>query len=266
MSNVTALGIGDLLITCNLIKNKLLSVPVIINENYFLNNSTFPNPKNAIDFRLKLIGEIIKYNNLQKDSFFVKKVINYRLDQHLDLMKKLSSFSLNLNFNTKEINEPYIIFHTKCRFLHELISDTNINIIKLREFYKNFKSKYKIIILGEQNMINTKEANFHGIKTIYDELLLLKNNNDIIDLTRNVIYNDLDYDNYLKDVSIIHHANYNIHFGLGGQFVSSLTFGNIHTINFIPDILTNMVNIRSDTFFNNIDNYMKFINNSCSAI
>ena len=64
-------------------------------------------------------------------------------------------------------------------------------------------------------MVNTKEANYHGIKTIYDELLLLKNNNDIIDLTRNVIYNDLDYDNYLKDVSIIHHANYNIHFGLG---------------------------------------------------
>jgi len=265
MSNVTALGIGDLLITCNLIKNKLLSVPVIINVNYFLSNSTYPNPKNAFDFRLKLLRKIIEYNNLPKNSFILKKVNHLALDGHLALIKKLNSFSLNLNFDIKEINEPYIIFHTKCRFLHELKDDTNINIIKLMNFYKNFISKYKIIILGEKKMVNTKEANYQGIKTIYDELLLLKNNNDVIDLTKNSIYNNLDYDNYLKDISIIHHANYNIHFGLGGQFVSSLTFGN-NIINYIPDKLTDMINIRSDTIFNNIDNYMKFINNSCSAI
>ena len=265
MSNVTALGIGDLLITCALIKNKLLSVPVIINENYFLNNSIYTNPKNAFDFRLKMIGEIIKYNNLPKDSFLVKKVGNRWLDQHLELIKKLRYFSLNLNFSTNEIKEPYIIFHTKCRFLGSLKNQTDENINKLKNFYKEFRTKYKVIILGERRMVETDESNYHGIKTIYNELLLLKRNNNVIDLSKEEIYNNLNYDDFLKDVSMIHHASYNIHFGLGGQFVSSLVFGD-SIINYIPRELQEMINITGNNLFNNIDNYINFINNSCSAI
>jgi hypothetical protein len=265
MPNATALGIGDILITCALIKHNLLSIPVIINENYFLTKATYPNPKNAIDFRVKLINEIIKYNDMSKDSFIIKRMNNLYLDQHLALLKTFSSFSLNLNFNKKEINEPYIIFHTKCRFLGSLREQTDNNIIILKKFYKEFQSKYKLIILGERKMVETPETIFHGIKTIYNELLLLKENNDVIDLSTESIYNNLNYDNYLKDISIIHHANYNIHFGINGQFASSLAFSN-NVITFIPDELVKLTNFTSDTFFNNIDNYMNFINNSCSAI
>jgi len=79
--------------------------------------------------------------------------------------------------------------------------------------------------MGEQIFPTTEEVLWHGITTIYDELLELKNNNDVLDVSIKNIYNNLDYDNYKNDVNLIKNAKTNILVGCGGQFCTCLLFG-----------------------------------------
>ena len=81
--------------------------------------------------------------------------------------------------------------------------------------------------MGEQKFKQTTESNIQGITTIYPELLKLYNynSNKILDLTREYIYNELNYAQYKNDVFLMHQAKYNICYGQGGQLCSSLLFG-----------------------------------------
>lgn len=100
--------------------------------------------------------------------------------------------------------------------------------------------------MGEREFPKTPEGENDNITTIYDELLLLKKlNSNIIDLTIPIIYNNLNYENYKNDLSLINKANYNVCFGQGGQLCSSLIFGK--TIFFNP--------IEEINFFKNINLY-----------
>jgi hypothetical protein len=96
----------------------------------------------------------------------------------------------------------------------------------LKEFCNNYKSKYQIVLLGERTFPSTYEGNIDGIRTIYNELINLNNNNQIIDLTKDSIYNNLNFNEYLVDMKIINNARLNVIFGCGGQFCNSLFFGN----------------------------------------
>jgi hypothetical protein len=79
--------------------------------------------------------------------------------------------------------------------------------------------------MGERTYPTTEEVIQHGITTIYTELLDLSSNNTIQDMTVDNIHNNLSYERYKKDISIISNAKYNICFGLGGQLCTSLIFG-----------------------------------------
>jgi hypothetical protein len=70
------------------------------------------------------------------------------------------------------------------------------------------------------------ETNYHKISTIYNELLKLKTNNNVLDLSIDNIYDNLDFDNYCKDISLIYNAKTNILCGHGGQYCNSIMFGN----------------------------------------
>ena len=220
-----ATGIGDILFRILCIKNGLIAPPFNINLSYFTKSYYMSNPFNQLEFRISLINDLLKDNNMPINT------VNYVYSQNYDInsyfpYEHIRNFRLNLNCNLNDnrvIGEEYVIFHTKCRFT----GNFNYAALKhnLKIFCSNFKSKYKIIIMGERLFPITEEVLVHGITTVYEELLGLKNNNDVLDLSIQNIYNNLDYNNYKNDVKLIQNAKTNILVGCGGQFSTCLLFG-----------------------------------------
>ena len=78
------------------------------------------------------------------------------------------------------------------------------------------------------------------MSTIYDEIMLLKINNKVIDLSVDEIYNCPDINQFENDISIINHAKLNIGVGLGGQFCMNLAFSN-KSIYYVPKNIHNEI-------------------------
>ena len=237
--NIIHLGLGDILISSKLYQTKLISAPIYINLNVFkpTNNQGFPNPLNALEFRLNLIKIIHPH-----DYHEVFKLVDTQTKtcSNAEMASQLHSLKLEIPEFHKQLTLPekYIVFHTKCRFTKGF----NYTDLKthMKEFCRKYKTDYKIILLGERSFENNSwEAPIHGITTIYNELKELESNNDVLDLTKEEIYNSLDIHNYMHDVNIIKHATYNIHVGHGGQLCASLHFGDHEIINLIIPILMN---------------------------
>jgi hypothetical protein len=53
----------------------------------------------------------------------------------------------------------------------------------------------------------------------------LTKNNEVIDLSIDCIYSNLNYESYKKDIAIMMRAKCNISFGLGGALCTALCFG-----------------------------------------
>ena len=137
-------------------------------------------------------------------------MINYKFNNsYLFDQYKFNNFYENTFGN-------YIIIHTKARFDYLSSKFNNEIINKLIPFFSSFKSKYKILLLGEKYVEQNYEAKVHNIISIYNNLLLLKNNNELIDLTYDKLYSGNEYNDFEKDLFIINNAKYNIGFGYGG--------------------------------------------------
>jgi hypothetical protein len=263
-----ATGIGDILLRLLCIKNKLITKKFYINLNYFTKPYYNMDPINMIEFRIKLIIDIVKYNDIPYEMIEFVFSQNYSLNQGLPY-ELIENYNLNFD-NTNEnieLNEnvklnEYIIFHTKCRHT----KNENYPLLKnnIKQFCANNKSKYKIIILGERVFPHTEEVDIHGITTVYDELLELKNNNDIIDKSIENIYSNLDYNNYKIDIKLIQNAKYNICFGLGGQLCTSTIFGQ-STIVYckINDNLNTNSFKKNNFYFTNITDFFNIIKEKC---
>jgi len=213
-------GIGDLLLASLIIKNGIVS-KVFFNISIYVDNVySFENIYDKFYFKIKLINDIF---NKEDIIFYYDKKVKYT-EWH-NKTNKIQKFDLlnNCFKFERKLNEKYIVFHTKCRFMKGFNYDELKN--NLNFFFKNYDSNYTIVLLGEREFPETFEKNIHGICTIYNELLELKNNNKVIDLTIQNIYNNLDYENYKKDLAIIANAELNIGVGHGGQFVNSIVFG-----------------------------------------
>jgi hypothetical protein len=263
----TALGIGDLLLMINLLKYNLIKAPVYINLYYFKDN-TYPNPLNALEFRIKLMEYICRINEIDYSNIIYIYDNDLDLNQHKNVLRNLTNVRLKLdwdnisieNINKNQLlNKEYIVFHTKCRFLNGY--DYNLLKKRLANFFNNYKSKYTIVLLGEKEFAETYEVRAHGITTIYKELLLLNRNNTIIDLTKDDIYNNLNFDEYLVDMKIINNAKYNICVGCGGQFCNTLFFGN-NSIVLWDNILNcyQINNLPNLNMYNNIDMFIQKLN------
>jgi hypothetical protein len=215
-------GIGDLLLASLCIKNNLFDKKILFNIYIYINNiCDIINNYDSFLFKIKLLNKIINNNEI---FFYYNKNVNYttwpnkiKLITNYNLLKHIINIPV-------ELNQKYIIFHTKCRFYKKFNYKNMKN--QLYNFFKNYKTNYKIYLLGEKNMSINYESKVHKITTIYDELKLLKNNNNVIDLTKDNIYDNLDFDNYLNDIQLINEAYCNIGVGCGGQFVSSIIFSN----------------------------------------
>lgn len=218
-----ATGIGDILLRIMCMKNKLINTPFNINLTYFTTPYYDCDPINQLEFRLRLITDLLHFNNIPKEMINFIFSNNLYLNQHFPY-KAINNFHLNIGFDGVNTNtEEYIIFHTKCR--HTSRENYTLLKQKIKTFCSNFKTSYKIIIMGERLFPRTYEVDVHGITTVYTELLELKNNNNIVDVTSEMIYTNLNYDNYKNDVKLITSAKCNICFGQGGQLCTSLIFG-----------------------------------------
>ena len=269
-----AMGIGDILFRFSCINHKFIQKKFVINlwyfSNYFIDGHFYyENPLNQLEFRIKLINDIVN-NNTNLSLNDVIYVYNYPLE---DINQKLpyesmNKFYLELGKNDKQQEEEeYIIFHTKCR--HNKTEDYGYLKERLRLFFRNFISKYKVYIMGEQDFPDTLEniSCQHGITTVYKELLEIKNNNpNVQDITLKELYNNLDYENYKKDVMLIKNAKYNICFGQGGQLCSSIILGKSSIFYYkIQNIHLNKTSLQCNVHYycDTIDSFLNTINEKC---
>jgi hypothetical protein len=88
--------------------------------------------------------------------------------------------------------------------------------------------------LGERYIEECLETTYHNIISIYDILLLLKQNNTVHDLTNCELYSGNDnFDNFLYDIQLINKADLNIVLGHGGTYCLCNAFSK-HNIFYIP--------------------------------
>jgi hypothetical protein len=255
-----AVGIGDILFKLVNLQENLVNKPVYINLDLFqsgyikINKTSealvwFDNPYNNFIFRINLLNDIIENsiyfekkdfifvitNNDALDIAIINSTFNFKKIQKYNLLMNNNFYTNNdfkkyaqyfRNIIQQFVKDPFIIFHTKLRL------NKNYDYKQIKEhlnlFFSGFKIKnFNIILLGEQNFKSNLESTLHGITTIYPELLKLYNynSNKILDLTKEYIYNELNYDEYKNDICLMHQAKYNICYGQGGQLCSSLLFG-----------------------------------------
>jgi len=242
---IIQIGIGDILLVLSLLKNNIIASPVYLNLSIFIVNPyKLNNIINCINFRIDLLNKI---SSLDEVVFFKDSDITYTdwqiQLQNLKTYDKLHQyFDLTTYMQTEKSENKYIIFHTKCRFFKDFnYADLKNN---LKTFFKKFKTDYKIILLGEQNIPNNFETEYHGITTIYDELLELNQNNNVLDLTIDNIYDNLNFENFCKDLSIVHNAESNILVGHGGHYCNSIIFSKNVCVYTAP-VLINTLNVES---------------------
>ena len=225
------LGIGDLLIIKMIqISNNLDIHNININNEIILR--CCENYEEKIKFITQFINFLFPYteycinnNNLDMSIINEYKITNSYI---YDFINKSSI----VNFENKY--SDYIVFHTKLR--HDYLIDKFDNEILpgLKIFLSNFKTSKKILILGERNIGFNHETLFHKTKSLYDNLLLLKLNNDVIDLTCDVLTcgNPI-FNTFLSDIQIINQSLCNITFGIGGPLNICKAFSK-NNISFIP--------------------------------
>jgi hypothetical protein len=256
-------GIGDLLLSIISLENEIISGPINISINFFLNQYYHQDKKmvwnenleQAFEFRLKLITDIcnnnkkIKINDfsfiLNENNKVYGNQFNLSIDYRLIKQYRMEITSDYFNNYINDINDDFIVFHTKIRLTSNYDYITLKKTLKVLFSKLKIKNSKKIYLLGEKKFKENNEGNIHNIQTIYDELLELNNNNIVVDLTIDEIYNSLNYENYKRDISIINKAKWNIIIGHGGHLCSSLIFGK--AIFFDP--------MDENIFYNNINLY-----------
>jgi hypothetical protein len=128
----------------------------------------------------------------------------------------------------------YIVFHTKIRYDH-LIGLFNQEVLpSLIVFLETFKTSKTILILGEKEIGQNYETTLLQTTSLYNHLLLLRKNNTVIDLTKDVLTaGNPDFNDFLTDIEIINDAVCNVTFGIGGPFNICMAFSTKH-IAFVP--------------------------------
>jgi len=205
-------GISDILLYSLCMKNNPNISTLSINIAIFLdNNFSIEQIEHFITCRIHLLSKLFSKNQIS--FFFNPSVLLHDHSENKDItdFTKLQPY-FNLSY-VPVLHQSYVVFHTKCRFTN----DFNYTWLKLAvyDFVKQLRSKYIIILLGERFIPNNQ------ISTLYDELVHLKYNNTVVDLTQS----NENIEALEKEFSIIHNAKVNICFGIGSQLVNCLCFG-----------------------------------------
>ena len=235
------LGIGDLLlikmkeisneleirqmnIDLNIIKTYNVNVIVKLNFVSSLIKILFPN------CRINLIEGPSSKQSPKLSSDFYNFMNSYNLNQ----IYIYNNIGIN-NIHIDEKHNDCIIFHTKCR--HDGLMDQFIIqcLPSLNAFFSNFKTTKTILILGERVIGKNYETLYHKTISLYDNLLTLKNNNNVIDLTHECELTDgnANFNEFLIDIELINKAACNVTFGIGGPYCMCIAFSE-RNVSFVP--------------------------------
>jgi len=250
ISNIAS-GIGDILIY----KNNHPDYKVYWNIKHLLDYKPFPDNLKNIKFNIELLLKLFGKENIQ---IFYNSNVNIQ-PTPLHKLRFQPNLINSFNISQNSYNFKYIIIHTKLRFASKHSKSFILNIkLKLKDFFSNFKTKYKILLLGERKIDNNAATKaLPTITTIYEECTLLKNNNDVFDLTEEVMYNTPDMIRFERDIGIINNADINIGVGHGGQFCLNLFFSK-KTIYYCPPGLINFqIENPYIKIITNIDNFIR---------
>jgi hypothetical protein len=219
-----ALGIGDLLITKMLeVSNDLNIMKINISTGDISDYKAYPSQN--LSFLMQFIKFIFPETTINKIENRLKPQYLYH-----DNSYKLDKTYIydHLKFNKVIIPyDNYIIFHTKVRIDHpdmnHKFNDSDIKTISI--FLENYKTDKTILLLGDRHVEKNIETTYHNIKTLYDNLLILNNNNNVIDLTHeNLCSGNDNFENFIYEMQLINNAVCNITFGIGGNFVLCQSF------------------------------------------
>lgn len=260
------LGIGDLI--C--LKWATITNNINVDTINICTNLIF---ENSIDCDTKTKSIINVINMLFPDVIINKTTgipDNFFLTLNIDCLYIYDYLCKSLFENISNQYTDYIVFHTKVRY-DSLIDEYKNSIIpQLNTFFSTFKTDKKIIILGERNMINNHEVVVHKTFSLYNNIMLLCNNNEIIDLTKDVLVDgNIMFNDFLQDIQIINNALCNISFGIGGPYLLSHAFSK-NNVSFMPFIhksphykavtkinkLSNSLVDDPDILFQKINNYI----------
>jgi hypothetical protein len=225
------LGIGDLILVKMIeISNNLHIQHININHNLIKTYSS------NYDSKLKFIKNLIIFlfpdttyevNNNNIDFISFQQIYSVH---RVYLYDKINTSMLK---HIDGISEDSIVFHTKFRYDGLIDKVYQYILPELIAWLTLFKTRKKIIIVGERTIGVNIETIIHKTKTLYNELLLLRNNNIVIDLTKETLTEGCDFNEFLYDINIIYTCACNVIFGVGGPLSLTSAFSN-NNIAFLP--------------------------------
>jgi hypothetical protein len=270
--NITPhLGIGDLLIIKMIqISHKLDIRNININHGLIVYNcENYDQKIYTITKFVELLFPNTTYHINNNNPNFYNIINNYKIKQTYIY----DDINIGQFINIQNEYSDYIIFHTKMR--HDSLIDkfNNEMLVQLNDFLSRFVSTKKILILGERNIGQNHETITHKTQSLYNNLLVLKNNNHVIDLTHDELTcGNPDFDKCLSDIQLINKSLCNITFGIGGPLSICKAFSR-NNISFIPfyeltpskDIIDSM-NTIDNTIVSNVHELENRVNDKIGAI
>ena len=188
--------------------------------------------ENYLEKYLILLKEILNIKNvnltLNKNYEYIDLFSNYYpiLDINKIFIRKNNYFT-KYQINNINISKSYICINTKIVNSSKYYIDTKDSNYNFIEKYKIIKedlykilnnNNYNIILLGEKNIPNCNEYNYHsdnfGNYIMYDDFI--NNLNNVIDETYNDSKDGYDLDNWKKTCYYLAHSKLNIFIGNGG--------------------------------------------------
>jgi len=242
------IGIGDLIILkMSVLANNLNVIKINIKKSFV--------EKFTTDYTTK----ITFLQNLVK--FLFPTAIFEINESNLNFFQFRDTYSLSYKYLYNDINSSMIkpnttyagciVFHTKLRYDGYIDKFKKEYLPALTAFLKSFKTEKRILLLGERTIGQNIETIIGKTESLYDTLLLLKANNTVIDLTKDVLTEGTAIDEFLDDIEIINKAACNVTFGIGGPFSIANAFSH-NKIACIPFIDASMFKKTCRSMHNNI--------------
>lgn len=118
------------------------------------------------------------------------------------------------------------------------------------------------MILGERYIEDCLEKKYMNIIELYKNLLMLKNNNNVYDLTKEILYSgNPDFNDFLSEINLIKNAKCNIVFGIGGPLSLCQAFSqnNICYISDFKNYITDFYENINGNLYKDVDQFLEQI-------
>lgn len=222
-------GIGDILLLKLLHNNGVVEIKdnIVIGLDMI---KKYRDPVTYLEYMnfISKLGGFLWPENPSIFKFVEGNLESFSIQNDFDKMDwdHLKNFNLSSYFPKLDVIEgKYYVFNTKMRFVNGIEKETDSIKAKLREICSKIKLQYPIVLLGEKELGSNLEVKIHEMKTCYEELLLLKENNTVIDLTEDsTLTNSPNIDLFIRDVNILKNCVKAVNIGYGGNFCMSLVF------------------------------------------